>query len=104
MSFTAPHPLKSGKRLDLLFSTKSKARLLHVRFLLQATKKGIMSIEDYLLKMKSVAHELMSASQLIPNDELVLYILGGLGPEYESVTVNLTFKDSLTLSEAQYML
>ena len=92
------------KTLDLLFSTKSKARLLHVQFLLQTTKKGTMSIEDYVLKMKSFAHELMSAGQLIPDDELVLYILGGLGPEYESVTVNLTSKDSVTLVEAQYML
>ena len=38
------------KTLDLLFSTKSKARLLHVRFLLQTTKKGTMSIEDYVSK------------------------------------------------------
>ena len=91
---------KVWKTLDLLFSTKSKARLLPVRFLLQTTKKGTMSIEDYVLEMKSFAHELMSAGQLIPDDELVIYILGGLGPEYESVTVNLTFKDSVT----QYML
>ena len=34
------------KTLDLLFSTKSKARLLHVQFLIQTTKKGTMSIED----------------------------------------------------------
>ena len=54
--------------------------------------------------MKSFAHELMSAGQLIPDDELVLYILGGLGPEYESVTINLTSKDSVTLVAAQYML
>ena len=87
---------KVWKTLDLLFSTKSKAPLLHVRFLLQTTKKGTMSIEDYVLKMKSFAHELMSAGQLIPDDELVIYILGGLSTEYESVTVNLTFKDSVT--------
>ena len=92
------------KTLDLLFSTKSKARLLHVRFLLQTTKKGTMSIEDYVLKMKSFAHELMSAGQLIPDDELALYILGGLGPKHESVTVNLTSKDSVTLLESQFML
>ena len=36
--------------------------------------------------------------------EIVLYILGGLDPEYESVVVNLTSKDSITLPEAQFML
>ena len=81
------------KILEQLFFTKSKTRLLHIHFLLQTTKKGSMSIEDYVLKMKSFAHELMSAGHLIPDDELVLFILGGLGPEYESVVVNLTSKD-----------
>ena len=92
------------KLLEQLFFTKSKARLLHLRFLLQTTKKGSLTIEDYILKMKSLAHEFMSVGQVIPDYEIVLYILGGLGPEYESVVVNLTSKDSLTLPEAQFML
>lgn len=54
--------------------------------------------------MKTFAHELMIAGQPISDDELVLYILGGLGPEYESVVVSLTSKDSATQSEAQYMI
>ena len=54
--------------------------------------------------MKSLTHELMSASQVIPYEELVLYILGGLGSEYESVIVNLSSKDSVTLPEAHFTL
>ena len=88
------------KLLEQLFSIKSKARLLHLRFFLQTTKKGSLTIEDDILKMKSLAHELMSVGQVIPDDEIVLYILGGLGPEYELVVVNLTSKDSVTLPEA----
>ena len=86
--------------LEQLFFTKSKARLRHLRFFLQTTKKGSLTIEDDILKMKSLAHELMIAGQVIPDDEIVLYILGGLGSEYESVVVNLTSKDSVTLPEA----
>ena len=73
------------KTLERLFVTKSKARLLH----LQTTKKGVMSIEDYILKMKSIAQDLMTAGQLVIDDELVLYILGlrGLGPKFKSVIV-----------------
>ena len=62
-----------------LFSTKSKVRLLHLRFFLKTTKKGSLSIEDYFLKMKTIAQDLMSASQSVSDDELVLYILGDLG-------------------------
>ena len=90
--------------LGQLFSTKSKARLLHLRFLLQTTKKGSLSIEDYFLKMKTIAQDLVSAGQSISDDELVLYILGGLGSEFDSVVVNLTSKDYVTLPEAQFLL
>ena len=62
------------KILVQIFSTKSKARFLHIRFLLQTIKTGSMPIEDYVLKIKSFAHELMSVGQLISYDALVLYI------------------------------
>ena len=90
--------------LGQLFSTKSKDRLLHLRFLLQTTKKGSLSIEDYFMKMKTIAQDLMSAGQSVSDDEFVLYILGGLGLEFDSVVVNLTSKDSVTLPKAQFLL
>ena len=54
--------------------------------------------------MKAVANSLIAAGQQISEDELFLYILSGLGPEFESVVVNLTSKDSVTLPEVQDML
>ena len=83
---------------------KSKARVLQWRLLLQTTKKGGGSFEDYILKMNDMATSLIAAGQQISDDELVLYILGGLGLEYESVVVNLTSRYSLTLQEVQYVL
>ena len=55
-----PTSSEAWKILEQLFSTKSKARLLHLHFLLQTTKKGSLTIKDHILKMKSLAHELMS--------------------------------------------
>ena len=46
----------------------------------------------------------MAAGQQISNDELILYILGGLGHEFEAVIVNLTSRDSIMLQEVQFML
>ena len=51
-----------------------------------------------------MANSLIAAGQPISEDELILYILSCLGPEFESVVVNLTLKDSVTLPEVQYML
>ena len=90
--------------LEQLFSTKSKTRALQLRLSLQTLKKGNGSIEDYVLKMKSLATSLIAAGQQISDDELILYILKGLGPEFEFVIVNLTSRESVTLQEVQYML
>ena len=49
-----------------------------------------MSIEEYMLKMKNVVESLLATGQIITNEELILYILCGLGQEYESMVVNLT--------------
>lgn len=76
--------------LEQLASENSTARLLQLRFQLQSVKKGSMNIDDYVLKMRSVADNLNAASQVISNDDLVLYILGGLGSEYDLVVANLT--------------
>ena len=46
----------------------------------------------------------MSAGQCVSDDELVLYILEGLGSKFDSVVVYLTSKDSVTLPEAQCLL
>ena len=54
--------------------------------------------------MKTNANALITAGQQISDDELILYILGGLGPEFDSVVVNVTSRDSITLEEVQLML
>ena len=38
------------------------------------------------------------------DDELILYILGGVGSDFESVVVNLTSRDFITLEEVQFLL
>ena len=71
---------------------------------LQTTKKGGKSIKDDILNMKSLANSLMPAGQKISDDELTLYILGGLGPKFEVVVVHLTSLESVTLQEVQHVL
>ena len=75
--------------LEQLFSTKSKARALQLRLSLQTLKKENSSIADYVLKMKSLATSLIAAGQQMSDDELILYILGGLGLEFESLNTTI---------------
>uniref|UniRef100_A0A803NUX0 CCHC-type domain-containing protein n=1 Tax=Cannabis sativa TaxID=3483 RepID=A0A803NUX0_CANSA len=88
-----------------VFASRSRARIMQVRGLLQATKKGSSSIDDYFLKMKSYGDALAAAGQQLSDDDLILYILGGLGQEYEAVIVNITARENpLSLQEVQFML
>ena len=73
------------------------AQNLNQMSLLQTLKKGNNSIEDYVLKMKSLATFLIAFGQKISDDELILYILGGLRPEFEFMIVNLTSRELVTL-------
>lgn len=58
-----------------------------------------------MLKMQTLAENLASAGQPLSDEDLILYILGGLGHEYDSVVVNLTSRhDQLTIQEVQFML
>ena len=69
-------------------------------------KKGELSIEYYFVKMKNVV-DLMNVSngQTITDEELLLYIVRGLGSEYEAVVIHLTSRQGVvSFEEAQFML
>uniref|UniRef100_A0A803Q8Z8 Uncharacterized protein n=1 Tax=Cannabis sativa TaxID=3483 RepID=A0A803Q8Z8_CANSA len=72
--------------------------------LLQNTKKGSQSIDKYMLKMTSYVNGLQAAGNSISEEQQIIYVLIGVGSDYESVVVNLTSKDKLTLQEVQFML
>ncbi|KAL2527970.1 Uncharacterized protein Fot_20571 [Forsythia ovata] len=64
--------------------------LLYLRAILQTTKKGNSSISEYFLKMKEVVDTISSTCHIISDEDLLMYIMNGLGFEYNDVVVNLT--------------
>lgn len=55
--------------------------------------------------MKELGDELIASGVNIDDEELLLYILDGLGPEYDAVVANLQLNSShATLQEAQFLL
>ncbi|KAM6546385.1 hypothetical protein CsatB_027121 [Cannabis sativa] len=87
-----------------LFSNQSRARVFQLCGMLQSTKKGSTPVDEYILKMRCLADALYAASHAISDDELILYILEGLGSEYDSAIVALTTKHVITLFEVQFLL
>lgn len=78
---------------------------MHLRNLIETTKKKSLSINEFVPKMKGYADSLSASGVFISFEELVTYILDGLGPEYDAVSVHLSARgDDITLQEAHFLL
>lgn len=73
---------------------------MQLRLQLQTIKKGGLSMMDYTLKVKTLADQLAAIQEHVSDRDLVLYLLAGLGADYNSFIVSVTSK-SKALSFAQ---
>ncbi|KAL5732333.1 hypothetical protein ACOSQ2_032025 [Xanthoceras sorbifolium] len=88
-----------------MFSQQSMARIMHLRAQLQSLKKRAMKISDYIVKIKGITDSLMAAGQVLTEQDLVAYILGGLGLEFDPIVCNIASKKGdITLQDAQFLL
>ncbi|XP_042380482.1 uncharacterized protein LOC121972937 [Zingiber officinale] len=68
---------------------------MQLRLQLQTVRKGETSITNYLQHMKSISDNLAVVDQRVPESNLILYILDGLGPEYENLIVSITTRSDM---------
>ena len=68
--------------LQRMFSARSLAQVTNLRVQLANLKKGNMSTPDYFAKMKAIKDELAVAGKGVSDEELVSYIVNGLGYDY----------------------
>ncbi|KAH7538420.1 hypothetical protein FEM48_Zijuj03G0197600 [Ziziphus jujuba var. spinosa] len=81
--------LNVWKTLETRYVSYSISQILSRRSQLQSTKKGDMSINDFWLKMKTIADNLEAAGEVVHETDFAFYILGGFGLEFDSVSDNL---------------
>jgi gag-polypeptide of LTR copia-type len=65
-------------------SFASRAQLIDLRRQLQTITKGSSSCSEYLQKIRKVADELGFIGSPVTDDDLILAVLTGLGPDYNS--------------------
>jgi hypothetical protein len=58
---------------------------VNTRIALATTKKGTMSIDEYVSKMKAYADELAAAGKTLDDEELISFIITGLDLDYNPV-------------------
>ncbi|XP_047310776.1 uncharacterized protein LOC124914304 [Impatiens glandulifera] len=91
--------------LEHTFASQSQARLMQLRLTPQTVKKGSLLMAEYLQKIKSIIDSLAGAEQNISQQDFIIYALGGLGPEYESLTIAVTTRtDPIAIEDLQGML
>ncbi|KAK1613068.1 hypothetical protein QYE76_036741 [Lolium multiflorum] len=83
-----------------MFASRTRTRAIQTRAQLAVAKKKGTSAADYFRHMKTLADSLAAIGQPLCEDEVIAYILAGLGPDYDSLVTTLTVKsDELTLDK-----
>lgn len=95
--------------LEKEFVTTSNTQILHDINLLQMTRKENLSVDNYVLNMKSYVDVIALGGHVISDKEFINYILDGLEPKYDVVVASMVCRiDSrikpLSLQNAQCLL
>jgi histone deacetylase 1/2 len=73
------------KSLEEMGASQTRACKVNTRIALATTKKGSMTVDEYVGKMRSLADEMASAGKPIDDEELVSHICTGLDIEFNLV-------------------
>ncbi|KAH9682999.1 retrovirus-related pol polyprotein from transposon RE1 [Citrus sinensis] len=105
--FSLETSLEVWKAIKVQFGSQSKSKLLHLRYMMNSTRKDDLKVTDYFIKMKNIADNMAAAGSALSDNDLILHILSGLGPEYNSVATYITGQigvGKMNVNEAYTML
>ncbi|XP_062104513.1 uncharacterized protein LOC133815719 [Humulus lupulus] len=90
--------------LENLYGAYSRARMDDLRTYIQTTRKGNLSMTEYLRQKKNWADTLALAGDPYPEAHLVANVLSGLDAEYISIVVQIEARSKTTWQELQDIL
>lgn len=82
------------RSLEIWYASQSRTQIMQLKNQIQITKRGHLSIPDYIDKMNSIADNLALAGQPIDDDDFITLILNGVGPAYEATVNSSQAKDN----------
>ncbi|KAL5731456.1 hypothetical protein ACHQM5_004181 [Ranunculus cassubicifolius] len=80
--------------LKRLYCNQSGVNVMQLKQQLQVQKKGSLSMTDYLLKIKGITDQLASVGKVLDEDDVILHVLRGLGPEYGAFVTSITTRST----------
>jgi len=78
--------------LESLYSRQTTAKSFQLKQQLRSVKKESMSINDYILKIKTIGHSLAAIGEPLSDKDVFLAILNGLDQEFETVVSLITYQ------------
>ncbi|CAH9080698.1 unnamed protein product [Cuscuta epithymum] len=81
-------------KLILTYANTSRGRIISLKSSIARTKRGNRSITDYLTERYAIAEDLALAQNPISDEDLVVHILNGLGPEYSNIISAIRVRDT----------
>jgi hypothetical protein len=102
MSYTTSHEVWLA--LKRTFSSISRAKTIWIRTQLENVCKGALSVNAYFLSIKQMADKLALVGQPLIADDIITYVLMGLGQEYDSLASIITSHSDLVTLEELYSL
>ncbi|OMO73140.1 Integrase, catalytic core [Corchorus capsularis] len=71
--------------LAKVFANKNHSRIMSLKEQLSLTRRDQMAVGDYIQHMKQLADAIRMAGSPVEDDDLVLHILKGVGPDFKDV-------------------
>ncbi|KAK6131035.1 hypothetical protein DH2020_035223 [Rehmannia glutinosa] len=91
--------------LETIFSSQTRAKNLHYREQLHSIRKGNQTMREFLSKIKGCVDALKATGEKISQEEHLMYIMSGLGSDYNSVMVSVTSKtEPISIAEVTSLL
>ena len=76
--------------IHAMFSAQNRAGVRHIRRQIQSLKKNDMTASEYMHKVKALADAMASAGSPLTDDEIIDYMLTGLGKAFNPIAASLS--------------
>ena len=81
-------------KLKNLYASQSRTRAMQLKEELTLIQRGTRSITEYLHAVKALADEIAIIDHPISDDDLTLYVLNGLGPDFREIAAPIRARES----------
>ena len=100
MSYNTAHEIWESLRRSFTFA--SQAHIMELRLHLQTIRQGGLSMLDYMLRIRNNCDNLTAVGEIVLEQDHIMAILGGLGPEYNPFIVTITSRaEPISVEELQ---